>query len=495
MANFYIIKFIQNLSTVEISIIREHLKNIRTLFPSENKEIKEVKFFEYLMANKYKSITDIDIAKEIQTTDVRHLKHNLYNKVTEALIFDKYISNSDTFNEYDIISFRLKKKLLLFKIQLRVLNQGKTEALNELLNEIIDTAKEYEVYDVLAETLTAKKYFKGIRSGIKEFEKINDEIIFYDYCNKVVYRSSDYYYRLILNNDFIKTFSKKELDTYFEECIKQMEDDYKKTKSQQVNYYLHIIYFAKCEREKNYTQAIGYCNMVISMLKKSKAIYRKERMGFALDNMCQLKIQIGDYKTSAIDAKNAQEYYIKNSLESIISKEQEFYAYIYDQNIPQAFRCIEELLAHSLVDTGEFRKSKYLYYQACVLFISTKYKEALDLLKMSMEIEKDKTRWNISLRILNIMIYIELGKTDEAERALESLRKHVERISRENEVKPRYILIVKLLKKLEKHRFICDPFNPEISKMLKELSKKNSSASWEHNSSELVLFHKWLEQK
>jgi len=231
------------------------------------------------------------------------------------------------------------------------------------------------------------------------------------------------------------------------------------------------------------------------MLKKSKVLFRKERMGFVWDNICQFKIYTGNYDSAALDAKKAQEYYVENSFNSAISKDQEFYAYIYNNDIDKALRCIELLQEHSLIDTGEFRKSKYIYYQACVLFISKDYKAALDLLKTSLEIEKDKTRWNISLRILNIMVFIELGKVHEASYSLEALSKHIQRSAKDDEVKPRDVSIVTLLRKIEKDGFIYDPKNAKVEGMLKELSAKDTPLSWEHYSTELVPFHKWLEGK
>ncbi len=492
----HINQLIQSLSANEIRVVDDYLQKLKPLFNKEEAgELKEIKLFKLLTVNKNRTITDAEIIQVTKTERAASLKTNLYHKVIEALTFDKHITNTAIFNEYDITSFTLKKKLLFFNVSLRSLNQGKTEALNELLNEIINTGKEYELYDVLIEALTAKKYFKGLRSGIKEFDDINNEIDFYGYCLKALQSANDCYYRVILNHHSIKSFSQKELHKYLSSSIKQMEDDYKKTKSQRINYYLHIIHFAASEFEKKYLEAIDYCNKLIFMLKKNKVVYRKERMGFVYDNISQFEIFLGDYKAAAMNAKKAQEYYIEGSFENIISTQQEFYAHIYSKNLDQAYRCTKELLEHSLLDSGEFLKSKYIYFQSCVLFASKKYKEALDILKMSLEIETDKTRWNISLRILNIMLFIELNKLNEASRALESLRKHMERQIKEEEVKPRDILIVKLLRELEKDGFEFQAKNVKVTTMLKELSEKDTSVSWEHFSSELIPFHKWLEGK
>jgi hypothetical protein len=96
---------------------------------------------------------------------------------------------------------------------------------------------------------------------------------------------------------------------------------------------------------------------------------------------------------------------------------------------------------------------------------------------------------------MNIMLCIELGKIDEASRLLESLRKYVQRHTKTSEIKLRDILIVKVLREMEKQGFNYDKNNKIISKMLKDLSQKGKPTSWEHYSPELIPFHEWLENK
>jgi tetratricopeptide (TPR) repeat protein len=145
-----------------------------------------------------------------------------------------------------------------------------------------------------------------------------------------------------------------------------------------------------------------------------------------------------------------------------------------------------------MADTGGYRKSKFIYYQACVLFATKQFKEALQLLNKSLDIEKDKTGWNIALRTLNILVFIELNKINEAARALEALRKYMERLTKSDEVKQRDILIIKLLREIEKDGFRLNQKNMIASKLLKELSEKNKPTSWNYYTPELIPFHEWV---
>ena len=493
MANNHIISFIQSLSDLEIKIVEEHLQNSQPLFAEGKSSIsKELLFFKYIISNKSIDITDEDILKAIPSKDLSNLKKDLYDKVLEALTFDRHISNSTIFNDNSILIFQLKKKLLLLRVLMHSRNQKRIEAIEHLLNEIIEDAKANEIYDILVEALTAKKYFVGIRSGVDEFNKIGTEIDFYDAANKMLYFATDNYYKLIINEGFIKSLTKKEVEKHLVSSIKKMKSDFAVTKSQQINYYIHILEFAYAEEQKDFKKAIELCNKLISILRNNKVIYREERMGLAYINLSLYKTFILNFKEARADAANAQKYFSENSLNYLMCVEQEYHINFYDAEFEKAAICVNKLLNHSLADTGEFRKSKYIYYKANILFAMKQYKESLLLLNESLEIEKDKSRWNISLRILNIMIFIELNKINEASTSLESLRKYMERTSKTDEVKPRDVLIVKLLRELEKDGFMFDPKNTIVSKMLKDLSEKDQPVSWEYFSSELIPFHEWV---
>src|SRR4051812_18101299 len=120
MANTHIITFIQHLSEIEIKIAGDYLSRSQGLFSDEkNEDSKELQLFRYIISNRSASISDQDILSNIGIKDLSHLKTHLYNKVLESLASDKYLTNSSVFNEFDTVALSLKKKLLIFKINLR----------------------------------------------------------------------------------------------------------------------------------------------------------------------------------------------------------------------------------------------------------------------------------------------------------------------------------------------------------------------------------------
>jgi tetratricopeptide (TPR) repeat protein len=491
LANPHILSFIQSLSPVEIRLVEEQLNKVHSLFDAKTPSM-ELQLFRFLIKNKNENISDGIIEQVTGSKRVTDLKNNLFLKVIEITTLDKYILNNDLFNESDSMNFILKKRLLFCKISIRSLSQGKTEAIKELLDEIIDNAKTFEIYDTLVDALQTKKYFEGIRFGNKDFDRINSDILFYEYCSRSVFNAADKYYQLILNNEFTKSLSKEDAQKHISDSIKEMESDYKKSGSEQINYYLHIMRFALFENQKIYKKAIDECNALLKILKRNKSIYRSERIGFAHTNLSQFQTFLGNYSKALKDARKSQAYYLEESFNSTVSKELEFYINFYKEDYSAANKCLNSLLSHSRIDTGEFRRSKYIYYRACVYFTEREFKEALSLLNESLEIEKDKTRWNVSLRILTIMIFIETNKIDEAFSHLESLRKYVERTGKSDEISQRDILIVKLLREMEKNGFEWNLKNKNAVDLLLQLSEKDSDVSWQYFSSELIPFHGWV---
>ena len=492
MAASHITEFIQSLSSEEIKVVREFINKSNTKVALGENKIKRL--FEILIVEPNKKHSDNDLSNLLKSNlgAIRALKSRLFDIVQETLISSEYFENSSEFNSRERIVFNLKKKMLLARSLHRKTTQGKVKALDILLTEISVTAEKYQIYDVLIDSLIFQKYLNGLRNGINEFEKINDQIIFYDDCLRCIRYANDAYYRLIINKDVIKTYSLGQLEQHLRSSIKQMEFDYKKTNAHEINYYRHILSIALCETEKNFKRAITLCKQLLILVKENNISYNKDRVGFALSNLIHFYIFDQKYKEANKIAKITLKYYIPNSFNYLATKEQEFYSFFYDANYTAALKSISELLLYSKIDTGAFRLSKFSYYQAYTLFALKKYKEALQLLYRSLEIEKDKTRWNIGLRVLITVLFIELAKNSEASSSIATLRKYIERNGKVKEINERDILIFKLLRELEKDGFKRNEKNKTATKLLKTLADKDKPTSWNYFTPELIPLHEWV---
>lgn len=478
MANLFIDNFLRNLNASEKITIERYLRN--NISNAEGSKTLEI--FQQLASGE-------TISYENKAA-LNKIKSRILEKSLDAIILDaEHAKNS--LCEFDQVQFRLKKQIIQYKQLEKNRNDNNIEVINHLLNEVIRESKKYEMYPLLTEALISKKYIKAIRDNRNEFEALNKEIAFYDTCSQALYRANDNYFRLISETGASRTLKNTEITKWLSRTIKKTEKDFKITNAQQVNYYLHVFRFAFYERKRQYNQAISECKKILPLL-KNHVIHKTERVGYVFNNLSLFSVHLHDYKNALKYAKMARSYFKPGSLNFIVTEENDYLINFYAKNYVGAEAIINVISENSKVNLGGFRKDKYIYFRSCLLFSQAQYKEALSLLKIPLEIEKDKCDWKIAVNILTILSYIELNKTVEAARTLEALRKYIERNVKDGKIKERDLLIIKALRELEKNAFEYDPENVMLEKLLKQLAAKRTPVSWEHYTAELIPFQDWL---
>lgn len=482
MANSFIDNFLKNLQPEESKVIYRYLKNNI----SNAEESKTLQIYEQIISGKP--------VEFINKSSLNKIKSRLFEKSLDALINNELLIKNNL-SEFDVNYFKLKKQLIQCKYLLRTMTNQKVDALKHLLNHIIIASKKFEMYPLLTEALISLKYFNGNRANRNDFELINGEIFFYENCSNLLNKANDNYFRLIIERGISRTLKDNEFEFWLRNIIEETTENFRKTKSQQINYYLHIFRAAYHEFNKQYNEAIIQFRNLIILMKKYPATYKKERLGFAYDNLCQFSIYSYDYKNAEKYVKSSKQFLNKNSLENIIRIEVEFLVNFYSQKYSNAEKNINSILKFSKPNLGELRKAKYTYFKCYSLLQKKEFKAALNLLKTPLEIEKDKCDWKIGTSILTIILFIELNKISEATRALEALRKYIERNKKDEKIKERDRLIVECLRAMEKDNYEYNSGNKNVSKIIKQLSLKNRNTSWEHFTPELIPFHEWVKEK
>lgn len=483
MANQFIDQYFQSLRQEEIQSIRNYLK--RNLSDADNK--KCVTVFEKLVSGQKKEVNEKNAYNKI--------KSRIFDKSLEALTLDdKFLSNGLTGGDYAYI--RLRKLLTQVTVLRLTINDKKTEAFKYQIKRIINEAKEYELYNIVVEGLyLLNNTYPPTFSTFKEYNANFKEIEFYSNCYNAKLRSIQRYFILILLNVFKQPITHKKTADYLLKSIAETKKEYKQTGSQNINYYLHIFQTAFYEKEKDFKGAVRECNTIIELLKNNKCLYKKERIGYTLDNISQYNIFLQNYSLAIQSSKKAQLQYRSGTYEYIKSKETEFSVHFYSNNIKPAAKVLNFLLSRSKTEAGSFFISKFNYYNICLLFQQKQFKEALLLLNEPLEIEKDKERWNIAVRIITIMINIELKDFKTASRNLQALRKFLVRNKNNDKISKRDLFIVNTLREFEKRDFVFYEDNLKLKQMLKQLNAPNTKISWEHFTPEMIKFHEWLEKK
>ena len=140
-------------------------------------------------------------------------------------------------------------------------------------------------------------------------------------------------------------------------------------------------------------------------------------------------------------------------------------------------------------------RCKYMYYEACLLFKQGRFKQSIQILGKLKLLEKDKRGWNIALRILLVLNFIELQEVDVCAAQISSFRKYLERLMKKGEILPRYIYINKLLVSLWKNSLDFKRTNDEESKLIDKLKSEEIGYRWSEKSPELIVFHEWFLNK
>jgi len=144
----------------------------------------------------------------------------------------------------------------------------------------------------------------------------------------------------------------------------------------------------------------------------------------------------------------------------------------------------------------------YIYYEnrrnvyfAFAKFIESEYKSSLMLIQNTSEIEKDKSGWNITIRILTILNHIELENYNLAESLVENLRKHIERTDKVEPVSKRNLLISQVLFDLMRKSFDFKKTWKSKNKQILNLESGDAELRWQINTPEMIVFEEWFAAK
>lgn len=481
---------LHSLNRQQIKVLKKYL----TAFSTRNEKVSKTwELAEYILRSEKKMPTSEECSRKIykQSKDskIEKLKSRLINKIFEALLIDVNMDRKGSFDERDHVMIKTYKKVALYQtLRLSTKHPG---ILNHFQNEIISQSRKYEIYPLLLHHLQHRKWSTGWREGFNAFNKYNEEIAFYERCNKAVSYATDCYYQMVLQISFEANPNKLKYKEFLKESVDKIRLDYEYTKSKSVGYYLRVMEMAYYQNEGNWARAKSAGEELLELV-KSPALFRKAMLGSCYDDIAECDIHLANYAEAVLNAQKAQKYFVPNSSDFYLSKGIEFHASFYSNKTEQANTICDILLRSTPASQGDFRVAKYNLFKACVNFKLGKFKEALTSLSMKFELSKDKLGWEIAIRLLRIMAQIELGKLDEVQNAVVSLQKHLERNAPKGDVHERDRMILRLMQLLDKEGFRKGHCTAEMSRLLLRLSESSGAPAWQPFSPELIPIHNWI---
>lgn len=476
----------------------EEKKSINHVFQKANAEGECLfiqKLYSILLSAGGKLVSDKELSILMYGNEklaaIAKLKSRLFQFLLEIMCSEAVLSKEQLFDHSDYQMIRIRKKMLQVRILFRRRNKLEASVLNHLLSEIIKEAKEYEQYDVLLEALFFKKARLMVRTGFSEIKNINAEIEQFEYANKALLKANSYYIELIANQDLAYQKNPEQITELLKSAIHELEENSKIIDSASITYISKLLTLDMMIRENKHKYTIDVCLDILNILNNNKHIYRNERVGFVYDNISLCHIYQNNFDESISSARKAQEYYAEGSFNLMISKQQEFMACFYAGSFVIANSIILELLNFQVINAGEFRHDKYLFFESVTLYKLGNLKKSLIICNQALEITKDKSRWSLGIRYLRLMSMIELLQYDQACAGVEALRKLVRR---NKDITLRDGLIYRAFNEFAFIGFSGTPTN-KLIEIISELSVTNSINSWNYYTHELIPIHSWIQSK
>lgn len=421
-------------------------------------------------------------------------KSRLFNFILEVLSSENILNKEKLFDPIDKQGIRIRKKMLQFRVLYRKKNKVDPSVLMHLLSEIIAEAKNHEQYDTLVEALTFKKYLLITRRGFEEVKEIEKQIIFFQkaYGNSVY--ANDIYFDIVTNQEVTRRENPEEFRKRLLDGINILDKIVEQTNSATIGYLKKLIKLELLVVDNKNNETIKLCNEILEHIQKTPHLNKKERIAEIYGNLSYCLILNEEYEKAEKAIKKAFELIPKMGTHYLISKQQEFFVNFYAEQYNNALKNIEELLSMPMMNTGEFRYNKFLFFKACTFFQQKQFPFALKFCNESSKVSKDKGRWDLGNRYLKILCFIELNDSDEAFSSIEALRKIIGRTKQFDFVTQRDELIYKLLYEYSKNNFSQLPSN-KLLNIITELEKPNCNNNWKHYTHELFPIHNWIKKR
>ena len=191
----------------------------------------------------------------------------------------------------------------------------------------------------------------------------------------------------------------------------------------------------------------------------------------------------------------AKQYFANQPVNLAILNEIEFYNLFYRGDLDQSSLCLDDLIKYTRTVNTPLLLDKRIFFKGCLRFIQGDYQQALDLIIDCNELDKDKEGWNITKRIMITLCRIEIQDYESVDLKINSLDKFIKRLLKTKNVRPRYLIIIRILRKLINENFDYRKVYTSRLKYFNQLSSDDSDYRWEIKSPELVIFDEWFRSK
>ncbi|HNI54857.1 MAG TPA: hypothetical protein PK511_10070 [Chitinophagales bacterium] len=478
-----ITKLVHSLSNREVKLFYKY----NALSGKKTNNLK-IRLFE--IAKQNPEISDIEAAKILgKKVDAAFsmLKHRLQEDIYRILVFsvDESKFYSKTFKaRYEVFKLLAQSTLL----DSRNLKQLSTEAIQKADR----IAQEYELLSsrVIINEILINSHQAA--QGFRTYNKFK-ETVFSDISKQqALATGQDLFKQLIVPNMFAANRKKSQAEIA-KNSAEQLEQLNKIHPSVRLNFLLLRSQMEYAEITQDFQTYYNTASEFLKLVTNNPPVSTSDNIGGANMLLAESSLRLHNWDNSKIFINESEKYFFKNSNNYITLMSIKYSMLVQTKSYEDAYQLVQEIRQLKSIKRGSFQYSKWIYYEANIKFLQGDFQGSMNLLKRHSFLKSDKSGWRIGFKILEMLCIIEIGHYDWLPYRLETFRKLLKDISKENVSRP--TLIHKILLKLTRENFDFSTTDRKTFAELNLLRTDKGEYYRDPISYEIIPFDTWWDDK
>jgi hypothetical protein len=474
---------LKKLKNYEIRQIRNHLK---------------ASPFEYERVGKL-----FDLVTRYKDKDEEFFSQKLYNRapdntfrVTKSRlkrILEDVVLNDKSVTDYGAAYINAllqsKKRLLQGEI---LLGRGAYKASKNLLLQVTASSRKFSLHNerFMSEMLLHRN--QSINLSVNEFEKRTKKLLELSEVNFMVNQAAILHYSV--TNVLTHTSLKDDEIAGIEKQVAQIGQYADKTKSPLARYYFLLSKILFLQYTYQYAEAQKYCKMQLELIRKEPSVRSKQRLGSAFFQLTEISLRKGDMAEAQKYVEETLAHFSREETNYLIVMGAAFRIAFFSEDWKKAESIVLDAFEHPRFAASPFRAAIWHYNHSCVLLRTGRKSEALRALNDATPLLSDKTGWNLTFRLHEIMVMFEVGLFDLLETKVLNMRQFVKRTQKNSELY-RPMKLIQILMEWHKHSLNIRKTLDSIKRQLSDLDEYHKQIPFDRSTGELIRLENWLRQK
>jgi len=494
------------------------IKIVNTLKPSEKQfiiniykskvnkdEQKRFKLFKLVLEhceNKSNSSSDKQIELETfkllyksskDKTAYSHLKSRLRNDILSYLLIQ------DSSNK-KYISPRIKAQLECDRLNnqgLLLLRRGLYKEAEKELKKALKIARKFEIFAEIIRIQISLRATTGYREGEKKYKLYSKDLNYYieEY---VAYIKAKEYYEIVNMPTHFKTNKNEEVLEKSKMFCNELDKIVHKESSE--NFLFHY-YRLKSNHFINlleFEKSIELNFKLQELVKKSPSLNINSNKAGLQMGLAKLYIETGKYQNAQKAAHSAVDGFRDGMINQLRAAEILFFSYLRANQLDKAKETVDYAMEHKQYKSKSANKEYkaiWDFYHANILYLLGEKAEASTLLSQNTTLAKDKSGWELGLRILDIIMRIDDNAWDIVSYNITNFYKLLHNIKKKESNIFRAEEILKIIKALSKSGGDFTGSSLKIKQSLALLSQGKGKYYWDPTGFEVIRFDVWFMEK